>query len=72
MVLVGIQWKSCLVYIDDIIIVGKSFEQHTTNGSAGWVTVRVERTPFLDRNSSTSPIRLRGRGQSQLATCMKK
>ena len=28
LVLAGIQWKSCLVYIDDIVIVGKSFEQH--------------------------------------------
>ena len=28
LVLEGIQWKSCLVYIDDIVIVGKSFEQH--------------------------------------------
>ena len=27
-VLAGIQWSSCLVYIDDIIIVGRSFEEH--------------------------------------------
>ena len=31
LVLSGIQWKSCLVYIDDIVIVGKSFQQHLSN-----------------------------------------
>jgi len=25
---VGIQWSSCLVYLDDLIVVGKSFEDH--------------------------------------------
>ena len=30
-VLTGLQWTSCLVYIDDIIIVGQSFEQHLQN-----------------------------------------
>ena len=27
-ILAGLQWSSCLVYIDDIIIVGRSFEEH--------------------------------------------
>ena len=27
-VLAGLQWLSCLVYIDDIIIIGRSFEEH--------------------------------------------
>eukprot|EP00731_Ephydatia_muelleri_P015777 Em0009g201a len=31
LVLSGIQWKSCLVYIDDIVIVGKCFQQHLSN-----------------------------------------
>ena len=31
MVLKGLLWHSCLVYIDDIIIFGKTFEQHLTN-----------------------------------------
>ena len=30
-VLAGLQWTSCLVYIDGIIIVGKSFEEHLHN-----------------------------------------
>ncbi len=30
-VLAGLQWSSCLVYIDDIVIPGKSFLAHLTN-----------------------------------------
>ena len=30
-VLAGLQWSACLVYIDDIIIMGKSFEEHLHN-----------------------------------------
>jgi len=28
LLLVGIQWSSCLVYLDDVMILGKSFEDH--------------------------------------------
>lgn len=28
LVLSGIQWKSCLVYIYDFVILGKCFQQH--------------------------------------------
>ena len=29
--LAGIQWQSCLVYLDDIIVLGRSFEEHLQN-----------------------------------------
>ena len=31
MVLAGLAWQTCLVYIDDIIVVGKTFEEHLHN-----------------------------------------
>ena len=31
LVLSGIQWERCLVYIDDIVIMGKTFERHLQN-----------------------------------------
>ena len=30
-VLAGLQWTTCLVYIDDIIVVGNTFDQHLNN-----------------------------------------
>ena len=30
-VLAGLHWSACLVYIDDIIIMGRSFEEHLQN-----------------------------------------
>ena len=30
-VLAGLQWSSCLVYLDDVIIMGRSFEDHFKN-----------------------------------------
>ena len=31
LLLSGIQWERCLVYIDDIVIMGKTFERHLQN-----------------------------------------
>ena len=31
LVLAGVQWSHCLVYMDDIIIVGRSFKDHLQN-----------------------------------------
>ena len=31
MVLAGLNWDVCLVYIDDVIVMGKSFEDHVRN-----------------------------------------
>lgn len=34
LVLAGLQWSQCLVYLDDIIIVGRTFEEHLQNLNA--------------------------------------
>lgn len=31
LVLAGLQWSSCLVYLDDVIVVGRSFQEHLKN-----------------------------------------
>ena len=31
LILAGLQWSACLVYLDDIIIMGRSFEEHLSN-----------------------------------------
>ena len=28
MTLQGLQWRTCLIYIDDIIVLGRTFEEH--------------------------------------------
>ena len=34
LVLAGVQWFECLVYLDDIIVLGRSFKEHLQNLSA--------------------------------------
>ena len=31
LLLTGLQWSSCLVYLDDVIVVGQSFSEHLQN-----------------------------------------
>ena len=31
LVLAGLNWSECLVYLDDVIILGKDFQQHLNN-----------------------------------------
>jgi hypothetical protein len=31
LVLTGLQWSQCLVYLDDIVVLGRSFEEHVRN-----------------------------------------
>jgi len=39
-VLAGLHWKTCLVYIDDIIVIGRSFEEHLCNLQAVFERLR--------------------------------
>ena len=40
LVLAGLQWSHCLVYLDDIIILGSSFEDHMKNLEAVFTRIR--------------------------------
>ena len=31
LVLAGLQWSQCLVYIDDVIVFGRTFKEHLVN-----------------------------------------
>ena len=31
LVLTGLQWSKCLVYLDDIVVLGRSLEEHIDN-----------------------------------------
>ena len=40
LVLSGLQWVSCLVYLDDVIVFGKSFEEHLKNMELVFARIR--------------------------------
>ena len=31
LVLAGVEWSQCLVYLDDIIVLGRTFDEHVMN-----------------------------------------
>ncbi|KAI5725816.1 hypothetical protein M8J77_020471 [Diaphorina citri] len=39
-VLRGLTWKTCLVYLDDIIVIGKTFQEHVENLKAVFLRLR--------------------------------
>ena len=39
-VLSGLQWTSCLVYLDDIIVMGRTFEEHLSNLDSVFARIR--------------------------------
>ena len=49
MILAGLQWTSCLVYLDDIIAVGRTFEEHLTHLEAVFSHLR-DANPKLQPN----------------------
>ena len=40
MILAGLQWDGCLVYLDDVIIIGQRFLDHLTNLSMVFERIR--------------------------------
>ena len=40
LVLSGLQWVSCLVYLDDVVVFGKSFEEHLKNMELVFARIR--------------------------------
>ena len=40
LVLSGLQWSNCLVYIDDIIVMGKTFQEHLKNMEQVFACIR--------------------------------
>ena len=48
--LAGLQWSHCLVYLDDVIVMGRSFEEHLSN-----LTLVLER--LWDANLKVKPVK---------------
>ena len=50
LVLSGLQWVSCLVYLDDVVVFGKSFEEHLKNMELIFARIReagLKLKPYL-------------------------
>ena len=55
LLLAGLQWSDCLVYLDDVIIMGRSFEEHLSNLQAVFDPVRpAEEMCFLPTQGQLS------------------
>ena len=57
LVLAGLQWSRCLVYLDDVIILGRTFREHLDNIKAvfqyirsGGLKLRADKCSFLQKN----------------------
>ncbi|XP_075910632.1 uncharacterized protein LOC142906516 [Petromyzon marinus] len=46
MVLAGLQWESCLIYLDDVIVFGRTFDEHLQCLEAVFVKVRAAGLKF--------------------------
>ena len=55
LVLTGFQWLQCLVYLDDIIILGRSFDEHIRNLST-YVTSAQCSSDYGRQVSCSSPL----------------
>ena len=55
LVLAGLQWSSCLVYLDDIIVTGKTFLEHLHH-------LRVVFDRLREANLKLMPAKLRSWG----------
>lgn len=60
-ILRGLSWKTCLVYLDDVIIMGRTFAEHLSNLEdvlkrlqAANLTLNVKRATFSRPRSDTS------------------
>ena len=40
MTLQGLQWRTCLIYIDDIIVLGRTFEEHVQRNEQVFERIR--------------------------------
>jgi hypothetical protein len=57
-VLRGLKWKTCLVYLDDVMVVQSTFDEHLKNLKEIFSRLRSARTPSIEcQEMSTIPAR---------------